>query len=230
MNEERRRLPSRPAHGPRSGRRGDAAAHPLPVGSRRTHGERAGRHSRPVAAARLAHLRLLVEAGLATRQRTAPGPSSVSPNRAGRWRTNGCAVSIRPIRSSTPTAFASTLRVRRAANRRRPFSPRAPPIGIRSARCMRQRSGSKRRSAPWWPKPFRNLLDLGTGAGPCWSSCPHRPAPSASIKARRCWRWRAPHRSGRPAARLAASRRHLRASCRTQRLRSRGHPPGAALP
>ena len=91
---------SRSACGPRGGRRGDPAAHSLPIGSRRTHGKRTGRHSRPVAAPRLASSpSCWSRRGSPPGSARAPGRSSASPNRAGRSRANGCVVSIRPIRS-----------------------------------------------------------------------------------------------------------------------------------
>ncbi len=94
------------------------------------------------------HLKLLVEAGLAERQREGAWAFYRLADKGGSLRPRaGRAHRTEPTRRSPPTARGWRWRARRAAGRPPPISPSAPRTGTRSAPCTRPRAGSKRRSA-----------------------------------------------------------------------------------
>ncbi len=134
--------------GARSRRRGNASAtarSPIRCG---THGQRAGDHSGPVAASRIAPSEAADRGraggaaprgrlGLLLRWRIVPA----WPN----WRATSSAGSIPRMRRWSPIGPASPRCGPRARLRPNAISPRRPPIGTSSARCMSPRSGSRRR-------------------------------------------------------------------------------------
>ena len=154
---------------PEGGRRGDAPAHPGAAGRGRTDRLRPHRHPAAVAAA---HLAPSQAAGRGRAGRALPrGRLGVLPagrarrQRRARARAGRAARSGRSDRSRA-TASGSPRCGRRAPRRRRTISARMPRSGTASASCTsptrRSRRRSARRSAD---KPFRSLLDLGTGTG-----------------------------------------------------------------
>ena len=179
------------------------------------------------------HLRLLVEAGLATRQRE------------GAWAffrlaEPGATLALR---------VAAPARSDRSDRERRPCSPRhcargAPQAGGGLFRRARRglgsdprpacaggagRSGARRHDRR---KPFRNLLDLGTGTGRMLELLAPRATRAVGVDQSAAMLALARARIDQAGlqACLAAPGRHLRPAGRTRRLRSGGHPPGAALP
>ena len=140
------------------------------------------------------HLKLLVEAGLATASARAPGPSSVSPNAAATLAREW----LRRLDPADPSSNADRARLEVARETRRKqaasyFAERAADWDqIRALHAPEERVEAAL-VAMIGDKPFRNLLDLGTGTGRMLELlAPRARAPSASTRARRCWRSRAP--------------------------------------
>ena len=180
------------------------------------------------------HLKLLVDAGLAERQREGAWAffrlaeprrrARARSHRPRRARRSDPAVRSRPAGSDARGAAQAGRRLFRRARRRLGSHPRA---------CMRPRSGSRRRSSPWSAtRRIHALLDLGTGTGRMLEliapladravGVDQSPAMLALARARIA--------AERAAQRAAAPGRHLRAAGRARRLRSRRRPSGAALP
>ena len=179
------------------------------------------------------HLRLLVEAGLATRQREGawaffrlaePGGAL-----AREW--------LRRLDPADPTVNADRVRLDFArearrkqaaayfadARRRLGSDPRAACAGGAGRGCARRHDRNEA-----VPQPSRSRHRHGPHARgsrpPRGSRGRRRPERGDAGAGAR------PHRSGWAPTRLASPGRHLRAACRARRLRSRRHPPGSALP
>ena len=166
------------------------------------------------------HLKLLAEAGLVERFREGAWAffrlAEHGGGARGRARAARAARSGRPGDRPRPRAARRGAR-RRAPRRRRPISARTPPNGTASASCMSPTTRSRRRSATALAdKPFRSLLDLGTGTGrmlELFGAADRARARPRSV-ARHAAAGARPARARRPATLQRAAGRHLRPAAR----------------
>ena len=221
-------------------RRPDPAAPAAAAAAGRTHGQRTDRDRGPEPAARLAPSEASGRGGAARAlQGRKLGVLSRQPRRQRRrigrrhrrrWPSADAAVS-KPTCSGLPPC------ARRAPPQRPPISRPMPRNGNASARCMRRKRMSKRRSS-------RHIAGAANreSAGCRDRNGPHariaraacRSAPSASMSAPKCWRSRA---TGCCAAMFSIAQVRLADTYRlpfpngsgAARLRRRAVPPGAAL-
>ena len=226
----------RPQRRPQGGGRGDAPARAGAAGRGRADRLRSHRHPAPVAAA---HLAPSQAAGRGRPGRALPRGhlGLLPPGRARRRRRAGARAarrgSIRPTRPSRATAPGSPRCGRRAPPRRRPISARTPPSGTASASCTSPTTAVEAAiRAALADKPFRSLLDLGTGTGRMLelfgAEIERGLGLDLSLDMLLLARDRL-ERAGLQALQRAAGR-HLRSAARQRFLRRRHPASGAALP